>query len=61
MPRSETTVMLVTVATGRDQQPGLRGVVGTLTAMVLFVPPFAHLTEVAEIGATVPAGVRRAR
>ncbi|WP_199256698.1 SulP family inorganic anion transporter [Mycolicibacterium mengxianglii] len=50
MPKSETTVMLATVAvTVATHNLAYGVVVGTLTAMVLFARRVAHLTEVVDV------------
>lgn len=50
MPRSETTVMLATVAVTVATDNLAYGVaVGTLTAMVLFARRVAHLTDVVKV------------
>lgn len=50
MPKSETTVMLVTVAVTVGTDNLAYGVaVGTLTAMVLFARRVAHLTDVVKV------------
>jgi len=55
MPKSETTVMLATVAVTVATGNLAYGVaVGTLTAMVLFARRVAHLTEVTTVGQPDP-------
>ena len=55
MPKSETTVMVVTVAaTVITHNLAIGVVLGVLTAMVLFVRRVAHLTEVTEVPSDDP-------